>query len=73
MIVEAYPLLSLGSDTEQSEADEYSFTTEAVRISERRTNRLPKMAFFDNLRGWDKFKVYRYVVLLALSLSGDGW
>jgi SP family sugar:H+ symporter-like MFS transporter len=31
------------------------------------------MGFFDNLRGWDKFKVYRYVILLALSLSGDGW
>lgn len=52
---------------------EYLLTTSAVRISQRRGERLPKMAFFDNLRGWDKFKVYRYIILLALSLSGDGW
>jgi hypothetical protein len=32
-----------------------------------------KMRFFDNLRNWDKSKRYRYVVLLVLSLSGDGW
>ncbi|KAK4687912.1 hypothetical protein P7C73_g2215, partial [Tremellales sp. Uapishka_1] len=31
------------------------------------------MGFFDNLRHWDKFKVYRYIILLGLSLSGDGW
>ena len=32
-----------------------------------------KMKFFDNLRGWDRPKIYRYLILLALSLSGDGW
>ncbi|WVR08438.1 hypothetical protein IAU60_005493 [Kwoniella sp. DSM 27419] len=31
------------------------------------------MKWSDNLRKWDRFKVYRYVVLLGLSLSGDGW
>ena len=31
------------------------------------------MRFFDNLRGWDRPKRYRYLILLALSLSGDGW
>jgi len=31
------------------------------------------MKFFDNLRGWDKTKRYRYGLLLVLSLSGDGW
>lgn len=31
------------------------------------------MGFFDNLRGWDRTKRYRYCLLLALSLSGDGW
>ena len=31
------------------------------------------MAFFDNIRHWDKFKVRRYIILLALSLAGDGW
>ncbi|ORX41197.1 general substrate transporter [Kockovaella imperatae] len=31
------------------------------------------MGFFDNVRHWDKFKVRRYVILLALSLAGDGW
>ena len=36
-------------------------------------NSNPKMKFFDNLRGWDRPKVYRYCILLALSLSGDGW
>ena len=33
----------------------------------------PEMKWYDNLRGWDRPKVYRYVILLALSLSGDGW
>ena len=32
-----------------------------------------KMGFFDNLRGWDRSKKFRYLILLALSLSGDGW
>ncbi|WWD20534.1 hypothetical protein CI109_105010 [Kwoniella shandongensis] len=31
------------------------------------------MKWSDNLRNWDRFKVYRYVILLGLSLSGDGW
>ena len=31
------------------------------------------MKLFDNLRGWDKTKIYRYSLLLILSLSGDGW
>ncbi|WVW81056.1 hypothetical protein I302_103047 [Kwoniella bestiolae CBS 10118] len=31
------------------------------------------MKWSDNLRHWDRCKVYRYVILLALSLSGDGW
>ncbi|EIW69873.1 hypothetical protein TREMEDRAFT_61644 [Tremella mesenterica DSM 1558] len=31
-----------------------------------------KMGFFDNLRHWDRFRVYRYILLLCLSLSGDG-
>lgn len=33
----------------------------------------PKMGFFDNITKWDRTKRYRYFVLLALSLSGDGW
>ena len=57
----------------ESTALEYSLTTDVVRVSHRRTGYLPKMGFFDNLRGWDKFKIYRYIILLALSLSGDGW
>ena len=32
-----------------------------------------KMRFFDNLTKWDRSKVYRYGILLVLSLSGDGW
>ena len=32
-----------------------------------------KMGFFDNLRGWDRNKKMRYLILLAISLSGDGW
>ena len=78
-IVEAYPLLPTGSDADAEYTDpteiesDYFLTTDAVRISQQRRSRLPTMRFFDNLRGWDKFKVYRYVVLLALSLSGDGW
>ena len=32
-----------------------------------------KMGFFDNLKGWDRSKKTRYLILLALSLSGDGW
>jgi SP family sugar:H+ symporter-like MFS transporter len=31
------------------------------------------MQLFDNLRGWSRFKVYRYMILLGLSLAGDGW
>ena len=31
------------------------------------------MSVLDNLRDWDRFKIYRYLVLLALSLAGDGW
>lgn len=32
-----------------------------------------KMGFFDNITKWDRTKRYRYLILLALSLSGDGW
>ena len=32
-----------------------------------------KMKLFDNLRGWTKEKRYRYIMLLGLSLAGDGW
>lgn len=32
-----------------------------------------KMQLFDNLRGWTKEKRYRYLMLLGLSLAGDGW
>ncbi|WWD08506.1 hypothetical protein V865_006618 [Kwoniella europaea PYCC6329] len=31
------------------------------------------MKWSDNLRNWDRYKIYRYVILLGLSLSGDGW
>nr|XP_019008000.1 uncharacterized protein I206_07168 [Kwoniella pini CBS 10737]OCF46781.1 hypothetical protein I206_07168 [Kwoniella pini CBS 10737] len=31
------------------------------------------MVWSDNLKNWDKNKIYRYVILLGLSLSGDGW
>lgn len=32
-----------------------------------------KMQLLDNLRGWTKEKRYRYIMLLGLSLAGDGW
>ena len=43
------------------------------RVYENARARSDKMQLFDNLKGWDKFKVYRYILLLCLSLSGDGW
>jgi len=85
--VEAYPLLSIDTSStspydrpndEDSDTETGFFlTTKAVRRSRKLGRKIiaesPEMAFFDNLRGWDKFKIYRYVILLALSLSGDGW
>ena len=61
------PLLETTSDlsAEQGEA----LLDEEDRSKERKK----KMGFFDNLRGWDRPKIYRYCILLALSLSGDGW
>ena len=58
------PLLSGATDggSEVIEDDEY-----------RPPGKSRKMGFFDNITKWDRTKRYRYFVLLALSLSGDGW
>ena len=45
----------------------------ATEDDDRPINKMGQRRFFDNLRGWDRPKVYRYIILLALSLSGDGW
>ena len=60
----AEPLLSTESDTLPRDDS-------VVFEAEGHANR--KMGYLDNLRGWDKSKKTRYLVLLALSLSGDGW
>ena len=60
----AEPLLSPESDTLPRD-DSAVFEAEGYPTR--------KMGFFDNLRGWDKSKKTRYLILLALSLSGDGW
>lgn len=54
--------------------DERSASSPVVEFDPltRRAQR-SEMAFFDNLRVWSKEKRYRYLLLLALSLSGDGW
>ena len=44
-----------------------------IVIEEEQERGSDEMAFFDNLRHWDRFKAYRYMILLALSLAGDGW
>lgn len=69
---EYHPLLEL--DTDEHRENETSPGLAAAEHRSRRY-RAPKreMAFFDNLKGWSKEKRYRYLLLLALSLSGDGW
>ena len=60
----AEPLLTTDSEAPPRESS-------AIFHAEDNPNR--KMGYLDNLRGWDKSKKTRYLVLLALSLSGDGW
>lgn len=56
-----------------SESDTASTNSDSTRISQESEEEGSKMKFFDNLRGWDRPKRFRYFTLLALSLSGDGW
>ena len=64
-IAEASPLLSL--------LDSETFHVERAPARKRVARQKTSMGIFDNLRGWDKPKKFRYLLLLALSLSGDGW
>lgn len=54
------------------DSDTASTDSDSTRIRQE-SEEGPKMRFFDNLRGWDRAKRFRYFTLLALSLSGDGW
>ena len=48
-------------------------TRESTPEGADRANNKMARGFFDNLRHWDRPKVFRYVILLVISLSGDGW
>ena len=49
------------------------FSQEQETHRSTRKAKTSRMKLLDNLRGWDKPKKFRYLLLLALSLSGDGW
>jgi hypothetical protein len=65
-VSEALPLLSPLYDTRHSQ-------DAGQGIDPVLTTKPKRMGFFDSLKGWDKPKRFRYMLLLALSLSGDGW
>ena len=66
---EALPLLASASETYCEVPSEHS----GLGFLDLRATTGKRMGFFDNLKGWDKPKRFRYLLLLALSLSGDGW
>jgi hypothetical protein len=69
---EDFPLLARGDSVEELPS-QARLQPRRYRSSSRPKAAPSKMGFLDNLRNWDKPKRFRYFMLLALSLSGDGW